>query len=253
MNRKTIIIILALTATTITTMGLFNFFRGNNNRFVTEKQFNDNVAKQKQMNSQTLEQLIKYGITDTSELKLEFFFYTNEQEKASKLAIELKKLNYEIDHVDTSASGKKEWIVSGWSTKIRMDLKTVTNWTTQMCKLGFDNDCEFDGWGTLPDQGVEVERSVDGKSFEQVGFVKGAGNSNQLLNYNLRDVKAFASAQNNTLYYRLKQVDMNGAFTYSPVVMVSNEAGNSSQLHQLIFDNDDVDDDPGTTVQDRLL
>lgn len=37
------------------------------------------------------------------------------------------------------------------------------------------------------------------------------------------------------------------------VVMVSNEAGNSSQLHQLIFDNDDVDDDPGTTVQDRLL
>ena len=170
MNRKTIIIILALTATTITTMGLFNFFRGNNNRFVTEKQFNDNVAKQKQMNSQTLEQLIKYGITDTSELKLEFFFYTNEQEKASKLAIELKKLNYEIDHVDTSASGKKEWIVSGWSTKIRMDLKTVTNWTTQMCKLGFDNDCEFDGWGTLPDQDVEVEKNLTAEQYYDKGL-----------------------------------------------------------------------------------
>ena len=36
------------------------------------------------------------------------------------------------------------------------------------------------------------------------------------------------------------------------VVMVSNEAGNSSQLHQLIFD-DDMDDVPDTTAQDRLL
>lgn len=170
MNKKTILIILALIAITITTMGLFNFFKGANNRFVTEKQYNDNVAKQKQMNPRTLEQLRKYGITDTSELKLEFFFYTNEQDKASKLAIELKELNYEIETVDKSAGGKKEWVVSGWSTKIKMDLQSVINWTTQMCKLGFDYDCEFDGWGTLPDQDVEIEKNLTTEQYYDMGL-----------------------------------------------------------------------------------
>lgn len=137
-------------------MGLFNFFKGDN-RFVTEKQYNDNVSRQKKMNAQTIEQLNKYGVTDSSELKLEFFFYTNEQDKASNLAIELKKLNYEIEKADTAAGDKKQWVVSGWSTKMKTDLTTVTKWTTEMCKLGFDHDCDFDGWGTLPDRDIEVE------------------------------------------------------------------------------------------------
>jgi hypothetical protein len=33
-----------------------------------------------------------------------------------------------------------------------MDLASVLNWTETMCRVGFEHDCEFDGWGTLLDQ-----------------------------------------------------------------------------------------------------
>jgi hypothetical protein len=69
--------------------------------------------------------------------------------------------------------------------------------------------------------GFDVERSSDGRSFESVGFVKGAGNSSKTVNYLYNDAAAFAKAANNTLYYRLKQTDLNGAFSYSGVVSVS--------------------------------
>jgi len=104
-----------------------------------------------QMNAKVLEQLNIHGVTDNSELELEFFFYTNKEDNASNLAIELNKLNYQINLVDHSASDKNQWVVIGWTTKMKMDLQTVTKWTNQMCKLGYENDCDFDGWGTQAD------------------------------------------------------------------------------------------------------
>jgi hypothetical protein len=51
-----------------------------------------------------------------------------------------------------------------------------------------------------------IERSHDGVEVEQVGTVKGAGNSNVLRNYNLTDYNPYGG----TSYYRLVQVDYNG-------------------------------------------
>lgn len=83
------------------------------------------------------------------------------------------------------------------------------------------------GWTTASEEnniGFDVERSVDGRVFEAIGFVKGAGNSNQKVNYQLNDAKAFALTQSKKLYYRLKQLDANGAYTYSKVVVVTADA-----------------------------
>jgi hypothetical protein len=73
----------------------------------------------------------------------------------------------------------------------------------------------------INNKGFEVERSVDGRAFEYTGFVKGAGNSNRSLSYSFADAKAFAKAHSNILYYRLKQVDADGRYTYSNVVNAS--------------------------------
>jgi hypothetical protein len=84
-------------------------------------------------------------------------------------------------------------------------------------------------WSTateINNKGFDVERSVDGKSFVKVAFVKGAVNSNVKMNYALTDAKAFVVANSNILYYRLKQVDLNGTVTYSQVVKVSINAEN---------------------------
>ncbi|GEO02730.1 hypothetical protein AAE02nite_03940 [Adhaeribacter aerolatus] len=62
-----------------------------------------------------------------------------------------------------------------------------------------------------------LEQSADGKNFSEVARVKGAGNSNQLKHYSYLHRNAPAKVT----YYRLKQTDLDGAFTYSNIVVVS--------------------------------
>lgn len=62
-----------------------------------------------------------------------------------------------------------------------------------------------------------LERSTDGKNFEKIGEVKGAGNSNNEINYLFNDTKPFKG----TNYYRLRQTDFDGKFTYSMIRAVT--------------------------------
>ena len=94
-------------------------------------------------------------------------------------------------------------------------------WLSFTGKKVFDN-LEL-SWTTateINNSHFEIERSTDGRNFENVGEVKGAGNSHSPLNYNYTDVSPFGS--NSILYYRLKQVDFNGEFDYSKTIAVSN-------------------------------
>src|SRR5690606_27584493 len=66
----------------------------------------------------------------------------------------------------------------------------------------------------------EIERSTDGINFITVGEVAGNGTTNTPLSYLFEDRNA--NALTPVLYYRLKQVDYNGAFEYSPIARVAN-------------------------------
>ncbi|HEY9000200.1 MAG TPA: ribonuclease E inhibitor RraB [Mucilaginibacter sp.] len=133
-------------------MGIFDFLKPNSGKeFVNERAFDKNRTLQMQMAPKTLEQLYKYDVTEEKELKLEFFFYTNTAEKAEYFATELEKLNYSVHH-GISASNKKLFIITGWTNKIKMADDIVANWTERMCEIGYEFDCEFDGWGTNPNQ-----------------------------------------------------------------------------------------------------
>jgi|GEM_PF-358107 len=75
-------------------------------------------------------------------------------------------------------------------------------------------------WATATEKDNDyflVERSEDGKHFETIGRVKGAGNSNQVLSYSFIDENPLTGAN----YYRLVQVDYDGASNTSQVVLVS--------------------------------
>ncbi len=77
-------------------------------------------------------------------------------------------------------------------------------------------------WSTVSEQnnaGFEVERSTTGDRFERLAFVEGAGTSLQRREYSYRDEVRMPNVEK--LYYRLKQVDFDGAFQYSPVVEVA--------------------------------
>ena len=75
----------------------------------------------------------------------------------------------------------------------------------------------------------DIERSYDGRTFEVVGDVAGNGNSQHQIDYSYTD--ASVSKVQKTVYYRLKQVDFDGAFEYSDIRVVRFDAlGNDMQL-----------------------
>ena len=76
-------------------------------------------------------------------------------------------------------------------------------------------------WNTISEINTSyftIESSIDGINFFQVGTVKAEGNSQQLLSYSFVDETP--PVANGTVYYRLKIVDLDGAFSYSPVSAV---------------------------------
>lgn len=66
-----------------------------------------------------------------------------------------------------------------------------------------------------------VERSNDGILFEPIAKVVGAGNSNTTLHYEYMDNTIESLGDIQILYYRLKQTDFNGDFSYSKISVVN--------------------------------
>jgi hypothetical protein len=66
----------------------------------------------------------------------------------------------------------------------------------------------------------DVLRSFDGFNYTSIGIVKGSGNSNEIKSYNYNDQNTFQG----TTYYKLKQVDYNGASVFSEIISFQNDA-----------------------------
>lgn len=84
-------------------------------------------------------------------------------------------------------------------------------------------------WSTM--QEIEtarffVERSADGKEWETIGQLAAAGNSQVRKNYRFEDLHPFTQQT----YHRIKEVDVNGAMTYSYIVWVKS----APQVNQAI-------------------
>jgi fibronectin-binding autotransporter adhesin len=62
-----------------------------------------------------------------------------------------------------------------------------------------------------------IERSADGQTFTEVLWVEGAGNSAEVKQYQTADTQPYSGIS----YYRLKQTDQDGKFSYSKVVAVN--------------------------------
>ncbi|OJJ15921.1 hypothetical protein BKI52_37005 [marine bacterium AO1-C] len=77
-------------------------------------------------------------------------------------------------------------------------------------------------WGTISEinnQYFEIQRSSDAQNWQEIARRNGAINSNKLINYQHFDQNPLVGIN----YYRLKQVDTDGTFTYSKIVSVQVE------------------------------
>lgn len=84
-------------------------------------------------------------------------------------------------------------------------------------------------WQTLTEINndyFDLERSANGETFEKITREKGAGNSNTPISYGYKDYNVTAGTK---YYYRLKQVDFDQNFSFSPVIMVKAEGNGFAQ------------------------
>jgi len=73
-------------------------------------------------------------------------------------------------------------------------------------------------WSTTSEtnnDGFEIERSIDAKLFEKIGYVDGKGESATLQSYQFSDQNPLPIS-----YYRLKQLDHDGKFEHSRIIQV---------------------------------
>jgi hypothetical protein len=158
----------------------------------------------------------------------------------------------ELSTVPSGSIGMYRW-AGGWSqipATATLNKVTATNPITSFSAwtLGDSNNplpirlTRFDAtriseqsvkieWQTASEQnnlGFEIEKSEDGQNFESIAFREGAGNSSQIRDYQL------AISENKAMYYRLKQIDLDGSSTHSRAVFVPKWA---IELEILVYPN----------------
>lgn len=75
-------------------------------------------------------------------------------------------------------------------------------------------------WETYSERnnsGFEIQKAADAQTWETIGWINGAGNSATALEYEFRDPDLSVEGQ----YYRFRQIDFDGAVTYSNIVFLS--------------------------------
>jgi hypothetical protein len=91
-------------------------------------------------------------------------------------------------------------------------------------------------WSTITEINNDyftIEKSIDAASFIEAGMFKGAGNSNERLDYIFIDSLPF----NGYSYYRLKQTDFDGNFSYSGIKSVLFIRGESNAAMLIAYPN----------------
>jgi hypothetical protein len=92
-------------------------------------------------------------------------------------------------------------------------------------------------WATANEQNskqFDVERSLNGISFSRIGIVNAAGNSNQTNTYQYKDLN-IDRLNSNVMFYRLKQIDINGNFKYSNIVRLNYNAQHT--VNSIVYPN----------------
>jgi hypothetical protein len=85
-------------------------------------------------------------------------------------------------------------------------------------------------WTTASEHGNSgffIQRSIDGEQWKDIGWVNGAGNSTQALNYVFADREPLPQR---LAFYRLRQVDMDGVEELSEIVYVKDCDGTGADI-----------------------
>lgn len=114
--------------------------------------------------------------------------------------------------VSSEIQQAKQWTLSGEVLPVEL-VTFMGNVNSEGIELQWKTATEVNN------HGFEIQRSLDGKNFITVGFEKGFGTTTDYRQYNYFDKLSFNERV--TVYYRLKQIDFSGEYSYSDVIAIN--------------------------------
>ena len=107
------------------------------------------LAKHLTMNEQTWATLQRHGVTEDTELRLDFTYEAPDEASALKLQAVLKReTDYDVAVKSSGAFLRKQWSVTGSTQPTAISQAILDQWVDWMVTAGLHQNCEFDGWGT---------------------------------------------------------------------------------------------------------
>lgn len=125
-----------------------------------------------------------------------------------------KTITFKIWGYNASSTGNfrlNNIIVEGETTTLPISLTSFT-------AKAIDDNIQLN-WKTASEENndyFEIKRAANGKNFQAIGEIKGAGNSNAYKDYTFTDANPFADAN----YYQLVQHDFDGKTSASQVIAI---------------------------------
>ena len=116
--------------------------------------YNAILAQQLVMNRKTWALLQQHGVTEQSQVRLDFSFEAPTREAAEKLRTLLQEqTDYDVRVESKRAFLRRRWRLEGTTQKTNISQEIIDQWVTWMVIAGKEQSCDFDGWGTLVGDG----------------------------------------------------------------------------------------------------
>tara|TARA_B100000809_G_scaffold252302_1_gene286876 strand:+ start:191 stop:2320 length:2130 start_codon:yes stop_codon:yes gene_type:complete len=129
--------------------------------------------------------------------------------------------NLDGDYVQFAPDGSATYQNDGNCTPTAILPITLLKFEGKVMGNG-SNRLEWSTSSEINNEFFSIERSLDALNFEEVGEDNGAGNSNHLIQYNFIDNASISGIN----YYRLKQTDFDGDYSYSDIIALNNKQDN---------------------------
>lgn len=104
----------------------------------------DLLQRQLELTRATWARLQEHGVSDGSELRLEFFYEAPTNARANEL---MRFLTQETDYEVRVTADEDQWMLRGRTRPAALSLIIVEQWVDWMLTAGLSFDCLFDGWG----------------------------------------------------------------------------------------------------------
>lgn len=111
----------------------------------------ESMATQRAIVQEAVADLLRRGMPEDQKLSLQFSFLARDIVVAEKIRDLLNVRGYCVQ-CSEYALDQKLSAIYGLSPKIRMREPNVQEWTDEMCRIAFEHESEFFGWGTNPNQ-----------------------------------------------------------------------------------------------------